>query len=106
MHRILTLLKIPIILFGLTVTVLAPIVIEGYIDLKNAQVAFDRKDFAGSGTDYESAVRRLSWRSELWEQAGISYVYGKDWGDAVRVFKIARRQGGLSAKGWDLYGEG
>ena len=106
MHRILTLQKILIILLGLTVAILAPIVIQGYIDLKNAQVAFDRKDFADSGADYELAARRLRWRSELWEQAAISYVYGKDWEDAVRVFEIARRQGGLSAKGWDTYGEG
>ena len=106
MYRILTLLKIPIILFGLSVAIVAPIMMEGFIDQKNAQVAFDRKDFSDSGVDYESAARRLSWRSELWEQAGKSYVYGKDWEDAVRVFEIARRQGGLSAEGWEMYGEG
>ena len=106
MHRLLILLKIPIILIGLSIGIVAPIMMEGFIAQKNAQVAFDRKDFAESGADYESAARRLGWRSELWEQAGISYVNGKDWEDAERVFEIARRQGGLSAEGWDMYGEG
>ncbi len=106
MRHVLSLLKIPMILFGLIVAVLAPIMMAGYIDISHAQVAFDRRDYTGSGADYESAAHKLSWRPGLWEQAGVSYVYGRDWVDALRVFEIARRQGVLSADGWDMYGEG
>ncbi len=104
MQRLSSSLKIFFILLGLSVAVIAPVVLGGFIDLRRAQISFDRNDFANAARDYESAAHRLWWKSDLWEQAGISYESAKNIDDALRLFETARKYGVLSAKGWDLYG--
>ena len=104
MQRFTAPLKILLILLGLSAAVIAPVVWQGNIDLRHAQFSFNQNDFENAARDYESAARRIWWRSDLWQQAGLSYESAKDIDNALRLFETARKYDALSAKGWDLYG--
>lgn len=106
MHRSFVFLRIPLIILALTVAIITPIILQGYIYLGQAQAAFDRKDYSTAADNFESAARRLLWKPELWEKAGISFEYAGNLEDALRLFKSARQNGKLSANGWDFYGRG
>ncbi len=76
----------------------------GYVDLYRAQVAFHNHHTDSAAQFYESAARKLPWRPDLWEQAGLSMYY-TDNDAAIALFEVARAHGALSATGWDKYGE-
>lgn len=92
------------ILSVIFIAVFAPIVYSGYTDFRSAQEAAARSSFSGAAQKYESAARKLFWRNDLWEQAGLSAYRAQSMREAIRLLEIARRKKSLSANGWYALG--
>jgi tetratricopeptide (TPR) repeat protein len=74
------------ILFLLLILALAPPILAGYRDL--AQANAQRSSVpARAALEYESAARRLPWRSDLWEQAGLMSLADDNPSRAVELLK-------------------
>ena len=93
-----------LVLLVLFIAVFAPIVYTGYADLRSAQSAAAQSKFSEAAQKYESAARRLFWRNDLWEQAGLSAYRAQSMNEAIRLLEIARQKNSLSDKGWYALG--
>lgn len=93
-----------LVLLAIFIAVFAPIVYTGYADLRSAQSAVAQSGFKDAAQKYESAARRLFWRNDLWEQAGLSAYRAQSMGEAIRLLEIARQKNSLSDKGWYALG--
>ena len=89
-----------LVLLIVFIAVFAPIVYTGYADLRSAQSAAAQSKFSDAAQKYESAARRLFWRNDLWEQAGLSAYRAQSMSEAIRLLEIARQKNSLSDKGW------
>jgi len=93
-----------LVLLAILIAVFAPIVYTGYADMGSAQSAEAQSSFKEAAQKYESAARRLFWRNDLWEQAGLSAYHGQSMSEAIRLLEIARQKNSISDKGWYALG--
>src|SRR3972149_7606083 len=70
MRRIPPVLQISIILISLLLATATPGIITGYFELNKAESALAAKNYSAASAAFESAARRMFWRSDLWEHAG------------------------------------
>jgi tetratricopeptide (TPR) repeat protein len=77
---------------------------QGNADLRGAESAMAEARYPDADRLYESAARRLFWRSDLWERAGVAAFRANDKDDAIRLLETARQKNALSAQGWDALG--
>jgi tetratricopeptide (TPR) repeat protein len=85
-----------LIIVLLLLLVLGPILIAGYADLSLAEaspVAHDQSVY------YESAARRLPWRADLYELAGLAAIQAGEYERAVSLFRSAAEKGVLTPGG-------
>ena len=101
MHALLYKYLILLTVFGL---VFSPPVVSGYISLQEADAAYLASDDIRAADRYERAAILLPWRSELWDQAGITRFRTKDYESAIRLLEIAKQKKTLSDVGWDVLG--
>ena len=92
------------VLLALLAAVVGPVVLRGYTDLQAARSALAEGRDPEAGQLFESAARKLTWRNELWEQAGLAAYHGGDIDGALRLLEIARQKRALSAEGWNTLG--
>jgi tetratricopeptide (TPR) repeat protein len=93
--------QIPLIFAALLAAILLPGILTGYSELHRAEAAYDARDYAGAAELYESAARRLPWRRDLWEKAGIS---AGEAGNLSRAIDLLLRAPKLSQQGWIVLG--
>lgn len=81
----------------LVLSVVAPLFIEGFSSLQQAQKAETRGDYRLAATSYSRAAKFLFWRHDLFERAGVSAALAGEFFNAIVYFK----QGGVFAEeGW------
>jgi len=93
-----------LVLLIIFLAIFAPIVYTGYADLRSAQSAAAQSNFKDAAQKYESAARKLFWRNDLWEQAGLSAYRAQSMGEAIRLLEVARQKNSLSDEGWYALG--
>jgi len=86
---------------ALLAAIFLPIFINGYSEVRRAEVEFAEHDYAGAAGSYKQAARQLIWRTDLWEQAGIAAALNKNPTEAIEYFKHASS---LSPQGWAWLG--
>ena len=91
-------------LLALLTAVLGPVIITGYSDLHSARSALTEERLSDAGRLYASAARKLFWRKDLWEQAGMAAYRAGDKDSSIRLLDIARQKDSLSAQGWITLG--
>jgi tetratricopeptide (TPR) repeat protein len=89
---------------ALAAAALGSILFTGLRDLQSARDAQAQARYSEAAGFYESAARKLVWRADLWEQAGLAAYQGGDKEGAIRLLESARDKGALSALGWDALG--
>ena len=92
------------VLLLVTTVMLGSIIYAGYRDMNAAQSATQEARYSDAEQLYESAARKLIWRGDLWEQAGLAAYRVGDKDNAIRLLEIARQKKSLSALGWDALG--
>ena len=92
------------VLLALLAAVVGPVVLRGYTDLQAARFALAEGHDLEAEQLFEFAARKLTWRKDLWEQAGLAAYRGGDMDGAVRLLEIARQKHALSAQGWNTLG--
>lgn len=100
MHRNTT--RVMSILLLILLAVFVPVIISGYSELEKAKSASSYTEAAGH---YQSAVRRIPWRADLYELAGHAYYYAKEYTKADDAYQKALQQNALSAEGWVAWGD-
>jgi tetratricopeptide (TPR) repeat protein len=95
-------LRVVSFLLLLIMAVLAPVVVSGYIELKQASSA---GTYSEIGNHYRSAARRLPWRADLYELAGHAYYHAEDYFRAEAVYRKAFERHALSPDGWVAWGD-
>ena len=92
------------VLLALLTLVVGPVVYTGFNDLNAAESALSEKNFSDATNLFESAARKLFWRSDLWEEAGLaSYKYGNQ-ENSIRLLEFSRQKKLLSPTGWNTLG--
>ena len=99
-----TLLNRTLILLTVFGLIFAPPVLTGYAELQKAESAMDGQEFALAAAHYERAATLLSWRPDLWDQAGLARFWMSDCEGSIRFLEIAREKDVLSDLGWDALG--
>lgn len=96
--------SVPLILITLFALIAAPVVASGYSDLRQGRAALDAGEYAGAAEFFESAARRLFWRADLWEQAGLAAYRAGDPAESLRLLETARQRAAMHPEGWDALG--
>lgn len=78
-----------------------PIIIGGLLNLQQAQVANEAKDYKTASTFYAQAAKFFFWRDDLWESAAIASAQAQDYSTAIFYFQKVDQ---LSETGWVWYG--
>jgi len=84
--------------------VLTPVLAAGFFSLQKGTNAIRTGEYHEAAIELESAARKLTWRSEIWERAGMAAYAGGNYGEASRLLQTAREKDTLSAAGWGLLG--
>lgn len=63
--------------------------VSGYVSLNQAQAAKGHGEFQAAAERYEKAAAYLVWRTDLYEQAGISAALAGDFPSAIEYFERA-----------------
>ena len=100
MHRNIT--RVVSVLLLILLAVFAPVIISGYSELEKAGSASSYAEAAGH---YQSAVRRIPWRADLYELSGHAYYYAKEYTKADDAYQKALQRNALSAEGWVAWGD-
>jgi len=93
-----------LILLAVIGFIFAPPVLTGYASLRQAQAAYLALNDIRATEAFERAAILLPWRTDLWDQAGITRFRAKDYEGAVRLLEIAKDKDALSDVGWDVLG--
>jgi tetratricopeptide (TPR) repeat protein len=96
--------RVPGILVVMAVAVWGPVLVSGLRSLDLAASASRAQHHAAAAQSYLDAARKLPWREDLWEQAGISAHAAGDTVTAVRLLRVGEHKRALSSRGWDLLG--
>ena len=99
-----TLLTRVLILLTVFSLVFSPPVLIGYVNLQNAEAAYQSLDDIKATTAYERAATLLPWRPNLWDQAGITRFRTNDYEGAIQLLETAKEKEALSDVGWDALG--
>lgn len=94
--------RVVFVLSLLLLAVCIPVVSSGYFELKRASTSSSYIEMA---EHYESAARRLPWRTELYELAGHAYYHAKEYSLADAAYRKAFERRALSAEGWVAWGD-
>ena len=108
MHRTLSLRRISekiIIIISLLSVIIFPRALVGWLYLRQAQGFAARSSYLMAAQAYEDSARRLWWVAGIYEQAAHSAWLIGDAPDALRLFKIAREQDGLTSNGKLTFGD-
>lgn len=98
--------RVVLILLALAATIVAPVVVSGYVDLRRAD-GFQRKGLSWlAAQNYESAAKKLPWEPQLWDLAAFSYADALKWDNAMPLFRLGKKLGVLSSRSWVQYGLG
>jgi len=92
------------VLLLISAAIAGPAIYFGYRDLHDAQTALAQARYQDAEGLFESAARRLFWRADLWERAGLAAYRAQNYSEAIRLLEIARGRRSLSAPGWDALG--
>ena len=92
---------VPIIVAALLAAVFLPLVYTGYSAIQRGEAEFAARNYLSAAESFEQAARFLTWRSDLWEKAGISAGAGGNLSDAIIFLKRAPQ---LSEQGWLMLG--
>jgi len=76
---------------------LAPILITGYVQIRKAEAARKANDHETAMESYSRAAELLPWRTDLWEQAGLSASEQENYPKAITLLERAPE---LSERGW------
>ncbi len=95
--------RISIVIILLTL-IIAPRILLGFQNERNAQNAMSAGNYKGAAEEYELAADRLFWRDDLWESVGLMRTRLEEKEAAIIALEIAKRENALSASGWDLLG--
>ncbi|RME90753.1 MAG: tetratricopeptide repeat protein [Anaerolineae bacterium] len=87
------------VLFLLLVLVSAPSTLLGLQDVQQADRAWRAGLYEVSATHYQNAARRLPWRGDLWERAGLAALRAGQPDRALDFLQRADRSAGLSPEG-------
>jgi tetratricopeptide (TPR) repeat protein len=93
-----------LILFILMTAVVGPVVYSGFYDLRAAQSALTEKNFSDAERLFESAARKLFWRNDLWEKAGLAAYNNGDQDNSISLLEFSRKNKLLSPLGWYTLG--
>ncbi len=94
-----------VILILLLFLIISPRIIFGIRNEKTAQEAINNEDFSYAAKEYELAVQRLFWRGDLWNEIGKAKLMSGQKTEALIAYKKAKKEGALSAFGWDILGQ-
>jgi tetratricopeptide (TPR) repeat protein len=92
--------RVFLVLFLLTAVVIMPLVYSGYKELSAGRYALTENQYSDATRLFESAARKLFWRNDLWEQAGLAAFNNSDQINSIRLLEIARQRGSLTPQGW------
>jgi tetratricopeptide (TPR) repeat protein len=88
-----------LILLALALVVILPILAGGFWNLRDAESSSDP---ARASDLFELAARRLFWRDDLWEQAGLS---ASEAGQPEETIRLLLQSPAPSARGWLALGQ-
>ena len=80
----------------------SPVMLMGFTSLKTAENEFAAQNFGEASRQFQRAARFIPWRTDLWEQAGISEYGLGDYSSAIDFLNRARE---LSEAGWLVLGD-
>ena len=89
-------LRVLVILSLILLALIAPAILSGYSELKQAESADSYSEIA---EHYLQAAKKLPWRADLYELAGHAYYHAKDYGSADEMYRTAFEKNSLSAEG-------
>lgn len=95
-------LRIGLILLLLIITILAPVILSGYSELKKAT---GTRSYIEVAEHYKTAAQRLPWRADLYELSGHAYYHAKEYALADSAYQTAFQKNALSADGWVAWGD-
>ena len=87
------------LLIFLVLLILAPRPLAGWLDLASARRFEAAGDPASAAVEYASAARRLVWRADLWEQAGLAALEAGQPEEAIPYLENASENLTLSVDG-------
>lgn len=90
-----------IILLVILLLIVLPYLVTGYREEAQAKQALEQKQYQRASRLFNSAAKKLLWRTDLYEQAGIASYLDNDYSLAVQQFERAHI---TSAQGWDYFG--
>jgi tetratricopeptide (TPR) repeat protein len=95
-----------LIVIILLALILVPRPAAGYLDLAEAEALdIGHVKFLDVAPYYALAAERISWRPDLYEQAGSAYFNGHDYKTAIQFYSLAQQQHALSSDGWLAWGQ-
>lgn len=103
--RILRFGKNVLILALLLCLVLLPRPIVGALNLESARRFEAMGDHAQAASAYTSAAQRLSWRADLWQQAGLASLKADRPEDTISSLVRARQGDAITTDGWLALGD-
>jgi len=94
-----------LILVGLSVLIIAPSLLAGWEDLRQAEQAMGEGRFTAAASDYSAAAKRLPWQPALWEHAAQAALASGNPQAAISLFEQAEDKKALSPQGWLAWGD-
>lgn len=85
------------ILMIVLIVLILSVFISGWINLQNAEKAYQNKDYTKATQLYVNATKIFFWQTNLWEKAGISAAQAGDYQNAILYFQKTNQ---LSEDGW------
>lgn len=94
-----------LILLVLGLFIGSPAWLVGYSEMRHAQRLEEAGQERAAALRYAAAARRIFWRPDLWEQAGLLALAGDDPTLASQYLEIAYARDSLSPSGWIALGD-
>lgn len=91
-----------LVLLLLLAALIAPVILGGYSELRQAQTA---KSYSEVAEHYRRAAQRLPWRADLYELAGHAYFHAEKYPLADSMYQTAFEKSALSPEGWAAWGD-
>ena len=93
-----------VVLIVLALAVATPVFVSGFWSLRIGSNAIGSGNYDEAAIAFQSAARKLPWRSDLWETAGMAAYTAGSYAYASGLLQTARDKGVLSATGWEVLG--
>jgi superkiller protein 3 len=95
-------LRVLLVLLLLALVILVPLVVSGYLELRQASTA---QNYVEAAHHFWTAAQRIPWRADLYEVAGHEYYYARDYARADSAYQRAFNRHALSPDGWVAWGD-